>query len=138
MQTQIFVNLVVADLAQSKAFYEALGYSFNPQFTDDTAACLVISDTIYAMLLLPETMKRFTQKRLVDAKTETEALLALSFPSREAVDAIAEKALAAGGTAARDTEDLGFMYNRPIQDPDGHVWEFFYMDPAAAGAPQAS
>ena len=129
--TKIFVNLPVKDLNRSKDFYSALGYSFNPQFTDDNAGCLVISDEIYAMLLTEPFFKGFTKKEIADSDKTNEALLALTFESREAVDAIADKALSAGGKPAMDPQDHGFMYVRSFLDPDGHHWEAFWMDPAA-------
>lgn len=129
MHESIYLNIVVQDLERSKQYFTALGYTFNPQFTDQTAACLVLSPHHFAMLLLPETMKRFTQRRLIDPKSETEALFALSCESKEAVDAISEKALTAGGKEHRPVEDLGFMYGRAIEDLDGHIWEYFWYDP---------
>jgi predicted lactoylglutathione lyase len=131
VSTKIFVNLPVADLEKSMAFFRQLGFSFNPQFTDDTAACMVISDDIYAMLLTHAKFKEFTRKPISDAHQSTEVLTALSFESRAKVDEIAGKALAAGGTEARETFDYGFMYGRSINDLDGHIWEMFWMDPAA-------
>jgi uncharacterized protein len=130
MPTQIFVNMHVKDLDRSKAFFEKLGYSFNPQFTDATAACLVISDTIYAMLLTTESMNRFLPKgkTVADASKTTEVLLALSFDNKDAVNAVHAKALAAGATEARPAEDHGFMYSRSFNDLDGHIWEVFWFD----------
>ncbi len=128
MTKQVFINLTVKDLAKSRAFFEALGYSFNPQFSNDDGACLIIDDGhIYAMILTEEKFKQFTKKELVDAKVANEALLALSCESREEVDAIYAKAIAAGGKLHRE-EDLVFMYTKAIEDLDGHVWEFFHMD----------
>ncbi|MEO8588286.1 MAG: VOC family protein [Flavobacteriales bacterium] len=133
MPTQIFVNMHVRDLSRSKAFFEKLGYSFNPQFSDDKAACLVISETIYAMLLTTESMNRFMPqvKTIADATKTTEVFLALSCDSKDAVNSIADKALAAGGTEARPADDHGFMYSRNFNDLDGHIWEVFWFDPAA-------
>lgn len=130
MPTMIFANLPVKDLEASKGYFSALGYSFNPQFTDDSAACLVISDTIFAMLLTPASYARFTTKAIADTSKTSEVILALSADSREDVDAIAEKALAAGGTESREADDYGFMYLRAIEDLDGHMWEYMWMDPA--------
>jgi predicted lactoylglutathione lyase len=130
MNTKIFVNLSVQDLEKSKKFFTALGYSFNPQFTDENAACLVISEDIYAMLLLPHFFTRFTKKEIVDTKKSVEAIIALSAESRGKVDEMAEKAMKAGGIATREPEDLGFMYTRSFEDLDGHQWEIFWMDPA--------
>lgn len=129
MPTMIFVNLPVNDLDRSKAFFGALGYSFNPQFSDDKAACLVISDTIYAMLITEPFFRTFTKKDLVDATAATEVITALSFDSREDVDRFVDTALSSGGSAANDPMDHGFMYSRSFQDPDGHLWEALWMDP---------
>lgn len=132
MSTAIFVNLPVANLKRSMDFFGALGYTFNPQFTDENAACLVIEeDHIYAMLLTPEFFKRFTKKEIADSKRTTEAILALAVDSREAVDALVDKALAVGGSASNEPDDQGFMYSRSFQDPDGHLWEVLYMDVSA-------
>lgn len=133
MPTQIFVNMHVKDLAKSKAFFEQLGYRFNPQFTDENAACLVISDTIYAMLLTTGQMERFVPKgkTIADAHKTTETLLALSCDSKDAVNAMFDKAIAAGATETRATEDHGFMYGRSFNDLDGHIWELFWFDPSA-------
>jgi len=131
MSTEIFVNLPVKDLGKSIDFFTALGFSFNPQFTDENAGCLVISDDIYAMLLVESFFKSFTKKDIADATKTTEAIVALGVESRERVDELVDKALAAGGLPSNDTNDQGFMYGRSFQDPDGHLWEVFYMDPAA-------
>ncbi|HEX5493450.1 MAG TPA: VOC family protein [Mycobacteriales bacterium] len=128
--TMIFVNLPVRDLPASQAFWTELGYSFNPQFTDENAACLIISDTIYAMLLTTDFFRTFTSKDVVDATRATEVLLALSADSRQAVDALVDRAVAAGGTEAGAPMDHGFMYQRSFDDPDGHRWEIIWMDPA--------
>ncbi|RYY03162.1 MAG: glyoxalase/bleomycin resistance/extradiol dioxygenase family protein [Gammaproteobacteria bacterium] len=127
---QIFVNLPVKDLPKSKVFFEALGYSFNPQFTDENAACLVISDTIYAMLLTEEFFKRFTSKEIVDAKKSTEVLVCLSTESRAEVDDLVRKAVAAGGRVYNDPQDHGFMYGHGFEDLDGHQWELAFMEPS--------
>lgn len=133
MPTRIFVNMHVKDLDRSKTFFEKLGYSFDPQFTDATAACLVISDTIFAMLLTTEAMNRFIPngKTIADANRTTEVLLALSFDNKDAVNAIHDKAIAAGATECRPAEDHGFMYSRSFNDLDGHIWEVFWYDPTA-------
>ena len=131
MSTKIFVNLPVKDLGRSMDFFTNLGYSFNKQFTDENAACLVISDDIYAMLLVEPFFKTFTKKDISDATKTTEAIIALGLDSRTQVDDLADKALAAGGSASNDTNDQGFMYTRSFSDPDGHLWELFYMDPAS-------
>jgi predicted lactoylglutathione lyase len=131
MATKIFVNLPVKDLKRSMAFYEAIGFKNNPQFTDDTAACMVVSDNIYVMILTHAKFKQFTPKAIVDATTSTEVLTALSRESRADVDDIVRKALAAGGSKYADPKDYGFMYQHGFQDPDGHIWEVMWMDPKA-------
>ncbi|MFB6620242.1 VOC family protein [Streptomyces sp. NPDC085524] len=127
----IFVNLSVKDLDAAKDFWAKLGYSTNPQFTDENAACLVISDTIFAMLLTEAHFKTFATKPIADAGAVTEVMLALSADSREKVDEIVDAALAAGGTEPRPAMDMGFMYGRAFEDLDHHVWEIVWMDPAA-------
>ena len=136
MSKMIFVNLPVADLARSKAFYEAIGFTNNPQFTDDTAACMVLSDAIYVMLLTHEKFAQFTTREIADARKTAQMLLALSCESREAVDDVTAAALATGGSLAHDVEDLGFMYSTGFFDPDGHGWGPFHMDMAAFEAAQ--
>lgn len=128
MSQMIFVNLPVADLDRSKAFFEAIGFSINPQFTDETAACVVISDTIFAMILTHAKFREFTSKEIVDAHKSAEVLIALSRDSREAVDAMIDAAVKSGGREARPAQDMGFMYLRTFEDPDGHAWEVAYMD----------
>lgn len=130
MTKNIFVNLCVQDLNRSMEFFKQLGFTFNPQFTDDTAACMVIADNIFAMLITPTRFASFTKKQIVDAHTSTEVLTALSCESKAEVDEMMQKVLAAGGKKFRDTEDMGFMYGRSFEDLDGHVWELFWMDPA--------
>ena len=130
-QQMIFVNLPVADLGASKKFFTELGYSINPQFSDENTASVVISDTIIAMLLTRQKYAEFTKKEIVDATRSSQVLLALSAESREKVDELVEKALAAGGSTAGETQDLGFMYGRSFDDLDGHTWEVAWMDPAA-------
>lgn len=132
MATQIFVNLPVKDLDKSKAFFGALGFSFNPQFTDETAACMIIQDgAAYAMLLTHAKFKEFTPKPLADSTKTTGALIALSRDSRADVEEIVKKAVAAGGSTYSEPADHGFMYQHGFQDPDGHIWEVLWMDPAA-------
>ncbi|MFC4493158.1 VOC family protein [Streptomyces ovatisporus] len=131
MSTKIFVNLPVQDLAKSKDFFTQLGYSFDPQFSDENAACLVISDDIFAMLLVEPFFKSFTKKDVADSRTSTETMIALSAGGRAEVDELADKALAAGGRPAGDPQDHGFMYSRSFYDLDEHHWEFVWMDPAA-------
>lgn len=138
MPQMIFVNLPVTDLARSKAFYEAVGATNNPAFTDDTAACMVFSDVIHTMLLTREKWATFTSKAIPDAHTHAQVLLCVSADSREAVDGQVGKAVKAGGKAdPTPTQDFGFMYGRSFEDPDGHIWEVMWMDPAAipAGEP---
>ena len=129
MSRQIFVNLPVRDLAKASAFYTAIGAEKNPQFSDDTAACMVISDTIFVMLLTHPKWATFTSKPVVDAHRESEVMLALSCDSRGMVDKITDTAGAHGGKAdVNPKQDLGFMYGRSFEDVDGHIWETFCMD----------
>ena len=127
---KIFVNLPVQDLPRSMEFFSALGYSFSKQFTDEHAACLVLGDDIFVMLLVKPFFKGFITNEVADAKQVTEAILSLSVDSREAVDALGIKALAVGGLPSNEPIDMGFMYSRSFLDPDGHHWEVFYMDPS--------
>jgi predicted lactoylglutathione lyase len=131
MHKQIFVNLAVDKLERSKAFFSALGFNFDPQFTNDQAACLILGENLYAMLLVKDLFKSFTRKSLCDPKESTEALVGLSCDSRGEVDALVAKALAAGGVAPRAPQDYGFMYGHGFEDIDGHIWELIYMDPNA-------
>jgi predicted lactoylglutathione lyase len=130
MSTKIFVNVCVKDLKRSKEFFSKLGYEFNAQFTDDNAACMVISEDIFAMLLTSDHFKRFTSKQIADSTKTTEAIIALSCDSKDAVKAICEKAFAAGGKRYADPTDHGFMYQWGFEDPDGHIWEHMWMDPS--------
>ncbi|QDU87615.1 Glyoxalase-like domain protein [Pirellulimonas nuda] len=131
MNKSIFINLPVADLDKSIAFYAALGFEQNPQFSDETAACMVWSDAIYVMLLTHAKWKTFTS-RPIPPSTASEVMLALACADREAVDRLNDAAEQNGGTAdINPKQELGFMYNRNLADPDGHVWEMFWMDPAA-------
>ncbi|MBC7723489.1 MAG: glyoxalase [Burkholderiaceae bacterium] len=130
--TSIFVNLPVADLDAAKNFYTALGYTVNPSFTNDDAASIVMSDSIYVMLLTKPFFATFTDKKIVDAQADVQVINAIGLESREAVDEWAEKALAAGGAEPRGAQDYGFMYSRDIEDVDGHIWEPMWMDPATA------
>lgn len=127
MSTKIFVNLPVADLEKSKGFYTKIGFTINPQFSDETGACVVISEEIYIMILTHDKFKGFSKKEIPDTSYVTEVLNALSLDSKEEVDNMAQKATDAGGKIVR-TEDLGFMYTKAIEDLDGHTWELFYMD----------
>ena len=128
MSHQFFVNLPVRDLDASMAFFSALGYASNPQFTDENAACVVISDSIYVMLLVEPFFQGFTRKAICDSRTHTEMILCLSAESRAAVDSMVDKALAAGGSEPMEAKDYGFMYQRGFQDIDGHLWEVVHMD----------
>jgi hypothetical protein len=131
MSTQIFVNLPVKDLKKSIAFFTKLGYTFNQQFTDENATCMIITETIYVMLLVEPFFKTFTKKEICNTGKDIEAILALSADSREAVDTLANKAMEAGAVEPKPTSDQGFMYTRTFEDLDGHLWEIFYMDMAA-------
>ena len=130
--TSIFVNIPSTDLDRSKAFYEALGFTINPNFTDENAACVVLSDTIYFMVLTREYLSTFTDKQIIDPKTQAQVSIALSRDSREDVDDVITKGLAAGGSEPRPAQDYGFMYSRDLEDPDGNLLGFLYMDPVAA------
>lgn len=132
MATQIFVNLPVKELARSVAFFTELGYQFNPQFTDENATCMVVSDTISVMLLVEKFFQTFTTKPVCDATQSTEVLICLSCDSRAAVDDLVRKALAAGGKVPRPPQDQDFMYGHGYEDLDGHIWELVYMAPTAA------
>lgn len=131
MNRKIFVNLPVNNLDQSCKFFEALGFQFNPQFTDDTAACLVISDDIYSMLITRQKFLGFAPNPIADARELTEVLIALSCESREEVDELVAKACAAGGKTFNEPQDYGFMYSHAFQDLDGHAWELLWMSPDA-------
>jgi predicted lactoylglutathione lyase len=128
---KMFLNLPVRDLDRSVAFFTALGFAFNPRFTDETATCMLVGEDAYVMLLTQPKFADFTVKPLADALAATGAIIALTAESREAADAFADTALANGGTPAKEPMDLGFMYGRSFADPDGHHWEIFWMDPAA-------
>lgn len=131
MSTQIFVNLPVKQLPKSMEFFTKLGFKFNSQFTDETAACMVVSDDVFVMLLTEAKFKTFTPKEICDATKSTEVLTALSCENREKVDELVRKAVASGGATYSDPKDYGFMYQHGFQDPDGHIWELIYMDPSA-------
>jgi predicted lactoylglutathione lyase len=127
----IFPNLAVEDLDRSVAFFTELGFTFDERFTDETATAMIVNDQAVVMLLTRERFADFTKKDVVDSRTHTEAIIALSADSREDVDAFADKALAAGGSPANEPMEMDFMYGRSFQDPDGHQWEIFWMDPKA-------
>lgn len=133
---QIFVNLPIQNMERSQAFFKHLGYSFNPQFTNDQGAALVLGENLFAMLLVEPFFQTFTKKAIVDAKKNVEVLVCLSCSSRAEVDALVQKARDAGGSVPNAPQDHGFMYSHSFEDLDGHVWELVYMDPNAA-PPQA-
>ncbi len=128
---KLFVNLAVRDLNRSKLFFTALGFEFDPRFTDEKAACMVVSDAAYVMLLTEPFFRTFTKREPCDTSTRTEGLFALSCASRAEVDALVRKALAAGGSRAMEPQDQGSMYGASFYDLDGHHWEVFWMDQAA-------
>jgi uncharacterized protein len=132
MGTQIFVNLPVKDLDRSIDFFKHLGYDFDPKFTDQNAACIIISEHIYVMLLVEEYFQSFTNKEIADVWESNEVMLALTMNSRKKVDELVSVALASGGFPHLDPKDHGFMYEWGFIDPDGHIWRIFYMDPDTA------
>ena len=136
MARKIFVNLPIRDMARSRAFFEGLGFAFNPQFSNEQGACMVISEDGYVMLLVHPFFQTFTPRRIADARETTEVLVCLSCKSRAEVDDLVRKAVAAGGRIARPPQDHGFMYSQAFEDLDGHIWELVWMDPAAT-SPQA-
>lgn len=131
MARKIFVNLPVGDLQASIAFFTKVGFTFDPKFTDATATCMIVSEDIFAMLLTREKFQTFTPKAITDAKKSTEVLISLTCESREEVDDLVRKAVAAGGSTYNEPQDHGFMYAHGFQDLDGHIWEVFYMAPNA-------
>jgi predicted lactoylglutathione lyase len=131
MATKIFVNLPVNNLKKSIDFFTKLGFAFNPQFTDETATCMIVSDDIFVMLLTYEKFKTFTPKEICDSSKSTEVLVTLSSESRENVDETVRKAVAAGGSTYNEPQDHGFMYGHGFQDLDGHIWEVIYIEPTA-------
>jgi predicted lactoylglutathione lyase len=132
MANQIFVNLPVKDLEKSIQFFTKLGYTFDARFTDANATCMIVGENIFVMLLVESFFATFTKKPICDAKTQTEAILALALASREQVDEQVAQAVAAGATTPLPAQDHGFMYQHGFQDLDGHLWEVFYMDPNAS------
>lgn len=130
MPIRIFVNLPVRSLARSVAFFEHLGYRFDPQFTDDNATCMIVGDNIFVMLLLEPFFQQFTSKPVADAHRTTEAIMCIAVESRATVDSLVDKAIDAGAMPGK-TRDLGFMYQRSFQDLDGHLWEMLHMQPDA-------
>jgi uncharacterized protein len=127
---KLFVNVPVSDVQRSIRFFEALGFSFNPQFTDATATCMLVGEDAYFMLLARDRFTSFSKRPVGDPRTETNALFSISVRSREEVDEVVKKAVAAGGSYAADPQDHGFMYGWSFYDPDGHHWEVFWMDPS--------
>ncbi len=134
MATKIFVNLPVRDLNRSVEFFTKLGFSFNPQFTDENATCMIVGEDIFVMLLVENYFKTFTHKEICDATNNAEVIVSLSTDGREIVDAMVSKAVAAGATTPNEPKDYGFMYQHGFQDLDGHLWEIFFMEPD--GIPQ--
>lgn len=131
MPTKIFVNLPVKDLNRSVTFFTQLGFTFNPQFTDENATCMIIGEDIFVMLLVEKFFQGFTKKAIADASKTTEVLICLSADSKDKVDEMVRNAVAAGGTTPNEKQDQGFMYSHGFQDLDGHIWEVMWMDPAA-------
>lgn len=139
MPKMIFVNLPVTDLARASRFYEAVGARKNPQFSDQTAACMVFSETIHVMLLTHDKFRQFTPKKIADARETSEVLICLSADSRHDVDDMVGKAGSGGGRSdPSPQQDYGFMYGRSFEDPDGHIWEVMWMDMAAAQSAMAA
>jgi predicted lactoylglutathione lyase len=128
MAQKVFLNLPVRDLKRSMDFFGKLGFTFNAQFTEETAACMIISEDILVMLLTENKFKTFTPKQICDATKSTEVLVCLSAASRDEVNEMVRKAVAAGGTTYKEPEDHGFMYGHGFQDPDGHIWELAFME----------
>ncbi|MCM0664740.1 VOC family protein [Flavobacterium tyrosinilyticum] len=128
MKTKIFLNLAVKDLNKAVSFYNGLGFSTNPKFTNEKGACIVIDENIFVMILVEEFYKTFTNKQICDSATTSEVLISISLDSRKQVDEMLEKAVKAGGTDYIEAKDYGWMYQRTFLDPDGHHWEVFYMD----------
>ena len=131
MATQMYLNLPVKNLKRSVEFFTKLGYTFNPQFTNENATCMIVSEDIFVMLLVEKFFRTFTDKSICDATKNTEAMIGLSCVSRAEVDEMVRKAVAAGGTSPRKPQDHGFMYGHGYEDLDGHIWEVFYMEPGA-------
>jgi predicted lactoylglutathione lyase len=129
---KLFVNLAVADLDRAVDFFKALGFEFDPRFTDETATCMLIGEDAYAMLLTEQKFGEFTKRGIADPRKGTETILGITAESRDEVDRLAEAALSSGGSPANEAYDLGWMYGKSFNDPDGHQWEVFWMDPVAA------
>jgi predicted lactoylglutathione lyase len=131
MIIKLFVNLPVKDLNKTVEFFTKLGFTFNPQFTDENATCMIVGNDIFVMLLVEKFFKTFTKKEISDVSKNTEVIVALSTQSRKEVDQMMEKVVGAGGKESRDPQDHGWMYGRSFEDIDGHLWEIFYMDETA-------
>ena len=127
MPRQIYVNLPVKDLERTRTFFSRLGFDFNPQFSDENAACMIVDENIYVMLLMEKFFKTFTSKAIADARQSTEVLVCLSCGSKDEVDALVAKAKANGGKTVREAQDHGFMYQHGFEDVDGHIWELVHM-----------
>ena len=138
MTNQIFVNLPVENLSLTVEFFKKLGFSFNPQFTDDNATCMIISDNIFVMLLVKKFFKTFTKKDICDTTKDTETIIALSAESRQKVDEMMQNVIEAGGNEPREPQDHGWMYGRSFEDINGHLWEIIYMDEEALKKQQAA
>lgn len=138
MTNQIFVNLPVENLGSTVEFFKKLGFSFNPQFTDENATCMIISDNIFVMLLVEKFFKTFTKKEICDTTKDTETIIALSAQSRQKVDEMINNVIEAGGKESREPQDYGWMYGRSFEDINGHLWEIIYMDEEALKKQQAS
>ena len=132
MTTQIYVNLPVKDLKRSVTFFTALGFTFNAEFTDENATCMIVGENIFVMLLVESFFKTFTDKAICDASKNTEVLVCIYAESRQKIDELVSQAVAAGGTAPRKSQDHGFMYQHGFEDVDGHIWELVYMEQNAA------
>lgn len=128
MKTDIFINIAVKDLQKAKAFFSTLGFTYNMQFSDEKAACMILNEQAYVMLLQENFFKGFTRKEIVNAHRSTEVLLAISADSREGVNEFVDKAIALGATEAVEPQDHGFMFSRSFSDLDGHIWEVIWMD----------
>ena len=129
MTTEVYVNLPVKDLERSNTFFESLGFQLSPKFSNDQASCVILSENIFAMLLVESFFETFTDKPICDARKTTEVLVCLSCESRAKVDSLVAKAIAAGGRVPRKPQDQGFMYGHGFEDLDGHIWELIFMEP---------
>jgi predicted lactoylglutathione lyase len=135
MPRQTFVNLAVKDVARSKAFFERIGFAFEPRFSTENAACMIVDASTFVMFLAEPFFRTFTKKEVCDAKSSTEVLMSLSCDSRSEVDRLVDAAVHAGAESEREAEERGFMYARAFEDPDGHVWELMFMDTTVEVSP---